>query len=241
MKRFYMFTVLALLALLLAACPGEEPTNGTGAEAPAETPVVEATEPAAEVEATEPAAEVEATEPAAEEEPTEPAAEEEETPEVEATAGVTDTTDITDTAEMTETPEIEATDEVTATEEMTDTSEMDTGEGAMAALNISESDTSGPYLADAEGYTLYTYTGADESQIDTSMWEPVEASDADTVGEGLDESLLGSVDRDGVQQLTYNNYPLYRYTGDAQPGDMSGQGMDESWYALSDLGEPIQE
>jgi predicted lipoprotein with Yx(FWY)xxD motif len=225
MRRFYLFAVMALMSLMLAACPAQgDPTTGTGTEGQGvvETPAAtETNTPVAE----------------ATEEPTVEAAEE-----ITGTEGITGTEDITGTEGITGTEDITGTEGITGTGTMTDTQGMGTDTTGMATLNIQENVAYGPYLVDAEGRSLYIYTGEDESMVDTTLWEPVEANDADTLGEGLDETLMGSVARDdGTQQLTYNEYPLYRYTNDLAPGDVMGQGMDDNWWLLSHLGEPIEE
>lgn len=232
MRRFYLFAVMALMALVLAACPATQTTTepGTDVESVAETPVAEDVETPEAVETNTPVAE-------ATEEPTVEATEE-----ITDTEGITGTEEITGTGDITDTEGITGTEEITGTGTTTDTQGMGTDATGMATLNIMENVDYGPYVVDAEGRSLYIFTGEDESTIDTSLWEPVEATDADTVGEGLDETLLGSVAReDGAQQLTYNELPLYRYTGDLAAGDVMGQGMDDSWRLLSDLGEPVED
>ena len=36
---------------------------------------------------------------------------------------------------------------------------------------------------------------------------------------------------DGVRQLAYDGYPLYTWSKDAKPGDVTGQGMKDLWRA----------
>ncbi len=128
----------------------------------------------------------------------------------------------------------------TTDEEATDDDSAEVDMGAMGSVNIGQDDM-GDFLTDAEGRTLYTFSGSDDGMTDAEGWEAVEAGEEDTVGEGLDDSMLGTVDReDGTSQLTYNGYPLYRYSGDAASGDTGGQGMDESWWMLGSDGEPIE-
>jgi predicted lipoprotein with Yx(FWY)xxD motif len=38
---------------------------------------------------------------------------------------------------------------------------------------------------------------------------------------------------DGTRQVTYNNWPLYRYSGDAKAGDTKGQGLFKLWFAAT--------
>jgi predicted lipoprotein with Yx(FWY)xxD motif len=42
---------------------------------------------------------------------------------------------------------------------------------------------------------------------------------------------------DGSWQTTLNGRPLYRFAGDAKPGDMTGHGVDGDWHAVTPTGE----
>ncbi len=56
----------------------------------------------------------------------------------------------------------------------------------------------------------------------------------------MDETLLGTTERDdGSLQVTYNDWPLYYYFDDPQPGDVNGQGANDVWYVLDPAGEMI--
>ncbi len=47
---------------------------------------------------------------------------------------------------------------------------------------------------------------------------------------------------DGKTQVTYNGHPLYTFTGDSNPGDTSGQGVNVFgglWYAVSPSGQQV--
>jgi mono/diheme cytochrome c family protein len=59
------------------------------------------------------------------------------------------------------------------------------------------------------------------------------------VGEGLDAALLGELTRDdGTVQATYGGKALYTFSGDEQPGDAKGHGMQGAWFAVTAAGEP---
>jgi predicted lipoprotein with Yx(FWY)xxD motif len=64
---------------------------------------------------------------------------------------------------------------------------------------------------------------------------------ADVVaGDGVDAGLLGSAPRnDGIEQATYNGWPLYYFVNDAVPGDVNGQGVNDVWYVLDAAGSGI--
>ena len=60
------------------------------------------------------------------------------------------------------------------------------------------------------------------------------------VGEGLDESLVGTITRDdGTVQGTYNGWPLYYFSGDSAPGDVNGQGLNDVWWVIDASGTAI--
>jgi len=45
---------------------------------------------------------------------------------------------------------------------------------------------------------------------------------------------LGSIERpDGTYQVTYNDLPLYYFTGDKQSGDTNGQGVAGLWSVVT--------
>jgi predicted lipoprotein with Yx(FWY)xxD motif len=40
-------------------------------------------------------------------------------------------------------------------------------------------------------------------------------------------------------QVTYNGMPLYRYSGDKNPLDTNGEGVNGAWYVISPTGTLI--
>lgn len=156
---------------------------------------------------------------------------------------------------VTETQVAESPAAETPTAEATTSAETPTGAvpvtGA-ATVNVSESADFGPILVNGEGSSLYVFmkdtqdsgtstcTDADGCTAD---WPPLTTDGDPVAGEGVDETLLGTITRDdGTLQITYNGWPLYLYAGDAAPGDTNGQGLDEFggiWYLVSPEGEAI--
>jgi hypothetical protein len=48
---------------------------------------------------------------------------------------------------------------------------------------------------------------------------------------------LSTVKRpDGGTQVTYAGLPLYRYAADKKPGDVKGQGVEGTWFAVTSTG-----
>lgn len=111
-----------------------------------------------------------------------------------------------------------------------------------ADLQLSESDL-GEILVDAAGRTLYLFTP--DAQGDSTCYDDCEANwpvirELAEVGDGLDASLLGTVERtDGSSQATYNGWPLYLFINDAAPGDANGQGINDVWWAIDADGNAV--
>lgn len=102
----------------------------------------------------------------------------------------------------------------------------------------------GEILVDGEGRTLYVFD-ADTDTTSTcyddcaSNWPALEGPA--TAGEGIDEALLSTTDRDdGTVQVTYNDRPLYLFAGDAAPGDTNGQGVGDAWWVVAPDGSAIE-
>jgi predicted lipoprotein with Yx(FWY)xxD motif len=106
----------------------------------------------------------------------------------------------------------------------------------------------GRILVDARGRTLYLFARDRNGRSACSgacavYWPPLIASGKPHAFAGAKASLLGTTRRaDGRLQVTYRHHPLYRYAGDAQKGQTSGQGLDASggkWWVLSPAGNKI--
>jgi predicted lipoprotein with Yx(FWY)xxD motif len=103
----------------------------------------------------------------------------------------------------------------------------------------------GKVLVDSQGRTLYLFA-ADTGPKSTctgacaSGWPPLDASSKPTSGAGLKAALIGTTKRPGGQtQVTYDGHPLYRYSGDQQPGDTTGQRLNAfgaQWFAVTASG-----
>ena len=122
----------------------------------------------------------------------------------------------------------------------------DTTTAAPAAsdgLQLVDGDLDAPFLADADGNTLYLFVpdAAGESTCYdqcAAAWPPL--VDTAGAGEGLDAALLGTTTRtDGTTQMTYGGWPLYYFSGDAAPGDANGQGLNDVWYVVDAAGTAI--
>jgi predicted lipoprotein with Yx(FWY)xxD motif len=121
-------------------------------------------------------------------------------------------------------------------------------EEAAATIEVASASL-GDILADPDGNTLYMFVPDEEKNGEPTCyedcaeaWPAFEATGDLTAGEGLDQSLLASVERtDGTTQVTYNDLPLYYFSGDEAAGDTNGQGLMDVWYVVSPEGEPVDQ
>jgi predicted lipoprotein with Yx(FWY)xxD motif len=98
----------------------------------------------------------------------------------------------------------------------------------------------GLILANQAGMTLYTYQ---QDQPGTSnctepcatIWPPLTVPLGTDLKGGVHVSgQIGTLKRaDGKQQVTYNQLPLYLYSGDTSPQDVRGEGMEGSWDVIA--------
>jgi predicted lipoprotein with Yx(FWY)xxD motif len=103
----------------------------------------------------------------------------------------------------------------------------------------------GTIVVDSKGRTVYLFTqdtnNPPKSNCDTgcdSVWPPVPApASGQPTLSGVDSSKVGVVTRtDGSKQLTLNGWPLYEYEGDSAAGDVKGENVQNSWFAVTAQG-----
>ena len=92
--------------------------------------------------------------------------------------------------------------------------------------------SSGPYLADTNGMTLYVFSadqaGAGSSACNgqcATAWPPAPLVFA-ALTPNIPTGTIGTITRqDGSQQLTYNGLPLYGFARDTSQGQTNRQGI----------------
>nr|WP_255430024.1 hypothetical protein [Streptomonospora sp. PA3] len=112
-------------------------------------------------------------------------------------------------------------------------------EGASATLSVDDGTLVGAVVTDSDGYTLYSYTRDSARPSESAcigecaeQWPPAPAKGRIST-DGVDKSLVGRLKRaDGGTQLTLAGWPLYRFSGDVDPGDVHGQGANGTWFAV---------
>ena len=121
--------------------------------------------------------------------------------------------------------------------------------GAYSAATVSATSTNlGMILVDGNGRTLYLFEKDQPNQSAcagacVAAWPVDQSSGTPKAGSGATASLLGTIKRsDGSTQVTYDKHPLYYYSGDSQPGQHNGQGINAfgaAWFAVAPAGGAV--
>jgi predicted lipoprotein with Yx(FWY)xxD motif len=131
------------------------------------------------------------------------------------------------------------------------------GSGGSAAQNtptgpamIGVTTTSlGTFLVGPDQRSLYLFeadTGTQSTCADMCAqdWPPLLTAGAPTAQGTAAKGELGTTKRsDGTTQVTYHGHPLYYYSGDQQPGDTHGQGLNQygaGWDVVAPSGNKIE-
>jgi predicted lipoprotein with Yx(FWY)xxD motif len=117
------------------------------------------------------------------------------------------------------------------------------GAGSGGTLSTKSIQGVGTVLVNSTGLTLYHLSTESGGSIQctgqcASVWPPfLESGGTVPTESGGASGALGTVTRpDGKMQITYNGMPLYRYSGDSQPGQANGQGIQGVWFAVTASG-----
>lgn len=109
-----------------------------------------------------------------------------------------------------------------------------------ATVMLGTSEALGKFLVDGKGMTLYLFT-KDAPNVSNCYdqcavnWPPllVEKDASLSAGEGV-PGKLGKIERkDGTFQVTYNQWPLYYWVKDGNPGDTTGHKVGDVWYVIN--------
>jgi predicted lipoprotein with Yx(FWY)xxD motif len=116
---------------------------------------------------------------------------------------------------------------------------------AATASVATASGAPGTFLTDGDGRTLYLFT-PDSPGVSTctdaclQVWPALVTDGAPQASGMADPALLGTLVRDdGSIQVTYAGWPLYRFAGDTDPGDVNGQGVDGVWFLIAPDGSMV--
>ena len=115
-----------------------------------------------------------------------------------------------------------------------------------AVIQVHQDPNLGAILVDAEGMTLYLFTPdttAGESACYDQCaenWPIVTPELATGLAPGIPGELTTFDRTDGIQQVAYNDIPLYYFVRDEAPGDVTGEDVGGVWFVVypgSELGE----
>jgi predicted lipoprotein with Yx(FWY)xxD motif len=105
-----------------------------------------------------------------------------------------------------------------------------------------------PHLININQASLYRFdtdtTNPPKSNCNdacATKWPPVTIKDGGNVYlAGVDPKKVGAIRRqDGDVQITVGGRPIYRFSGDSNPGDLKGQGIGGTWFAVGPKGEKV--
>lgn len=102
-----------------------------------------------------------------------------------------------------------------------------------------------PYLININQAALYRFDGDPThshcNDACAAKWPPVTIRQSGNVYlAGVDRDKVGAIRRaDGLVQITVGGMPVYRFTGDTKPGDLNGQGVGNTWFAVGPKGRRV--
>ncbi|MEW2253531.1 MULTISPECIES: SCO0930 family lipoprotein [unclassified Streptomyces] len=117
----------------------------------------------------------------------------------------------------------------------------------LPGLSVRKDPNLGEIVVDRNGMTVYRFLKDQAWPKPVSActgacldkWpavEPVAAADTQGVKK---KGLMSFTRPDGVKQQTVNCWPVYTFSGDKAPGDINGQGVGGTWYAVAPDGKPV--
>jgi predicted lipoprotein with Yx(FWY)xxD motif len=116
------------------------------------------------------------------------------------------------------------------------------GAGTMAQTTAlkTESTSAGTVLASSSGMTLYYFSkdkpGSGKSACSgscASAWPPLTGTVQAPAGVTLPGPVGFITRQGGVHQVTVNGYPMYTYSGDRSPGQVSGNNASGAWHVIN--------
>ncbi|HEV3406396.1 MAG TPA: hypothetical protein VG364_07330 [Candidatus Dormibacteraeota bacterium] len=119
---------------------------------------------------------------------------------------------------------------------------------ATATVSVAMNAKFGQILVDGNGRTLYLFE-ADKGSSSScygdcaTYWPPLLTGGAPAAGTGVNAPMLGTTKRtDGTTEVTYGGHPLYYVVTDHNPGDATGQAVNNfgaAWYVVGTDGKKI--
>ncbi|MEU9087883.1 SCO0930 family lipoprotein [Streptomyces sp. NPDC048357] len=113
-------------------------------------------------------------------------------------------------------------------------------------LSVAKDPKLGDHIVDGKGMTVYRFKPDTQWPMTSkcvgdclAKW-PVVAPVEKANDKGIAEKNYTVLNRpDGLKQQSVDCWPVYTFTGDKKPGDINGQGVGGTWYAVSPEGKLI--
>ena len=108
-----------------------------------------------------------------------------------------------------------------------------------AVVSSTKSDSLGEYLTDAKGMTLYIFK--DDKRLQSNcvasclkQWPAFTYNNTNLASatDNLSKNISIIKKNDGTYQYVYTALPLYYYVGDKNPGDVSGNGLNDGKWSI---------
>ncbi|MEU3841209.1 SCO0930 family lipoprotein [Streptomyces sp. NPDC028635] len=117
----------------------------------------------------------------------------------------------------------------------------------LPGLSVRKDPNLGDIVVDRNGMTVYRFLKDQAWPKPVSAcagaclqkWPAVEPVDAGDTKGVKKKGLMSFTRPDGVKQQTVNCWPVYTFSGDKAPGDINGQGVGGTWYAVAPDGKPV--
>jgi predicted lipoprotein with Yx(FWY)xxD motif len=129
--------------------------------------------------------------------------------------------------------------------------EQDATDDGVPLLDTATSEEYGEYLTDGDGRALYvsaTDPPGESGCTDACLeeWPILSVDDSRELAEGVDEALVGSLQRDDLpdesfEQVTYRDKPLHYHVQDELPGQVTAQGTDDRWFLIGPDGVELRD
>jgi predicted lipoprotein with Yx(FWY)xxD motif len=120
------------------------------------------------------------------------------------------------------------------------------GSGSANAVLATTDSALGKIVVDGKGRTVYVFdkdtAGSGQSACSgecLAKWPAVTADSQSPAVDGVSGDVATITRDDGTMQVTLNGLPLYLYAGDAQAGDVTGQGVGQVWWVVAADGTKI--
>ncbi|MEW1825610.1 hypothetical protein [Streptomyces sp. NPDC088196] len=111
---------------------------------------------------------------------------------------------------------------------------------------VTSTTLSSPHLININQAALYRFDNDTASPSKSACndacavkWPPVTIQEGGNVYlAGVNPKDVGAIRReDGQVQITVGGWPVYRFSGDTGPGDLNGQGVGGTWFAVGPTGD----